>query len=283
MTLIVTGTSGRLGSRVANRLEVAGMAQRLLVRDPSRALQLRNAEIVQAEYADPDAARRALDGGKVLFMVSGSEAVDRVDQHRTFIDAAADVGIEHIVYTSFYAAAPDATFTLARDHYATEQHIRASGMNWTFLRDNLYLDMLPLFVGKDGIIRGPAGAGQVSAVALDDIADVATAVLSEPGRHEGRTYDLTGPAAITLSDAAETISRATGKPVTYHPETIDEAYASRAAYGAPDWQVEAWVSTYTAIAAGELAGVTDHVEQLTGYPPTSLEDLLRRSGVQPSA
>lgn len=280
--LIVTGSSGRLGSRVANRFGAAGTAQRLLVRDPSRALNLQNADVVQAEYADPDAARRALDGGKVLFMVSGSETVDRVDQHRTFIDAAVDAGVEHIVYTSFYGAAPDATFTLARDHYATEQHIRASGMDWTFLRDNLYLDMLPLFPGKDGVIRGPAGDGRVGAVALDDIADAATAVLTDPGPHEGRTYDLTGPTAITLADAAETMSRATERPITYHPETIDEAYASRAGYGAPDWQLEAWVSTYTAIAAGEMDGVTDHVQQLTGHPPISLGDLMTR-GVRPGA
>jgi NAD(P)H dehydrogenase (quinone) len=265
-----------LGSRVAKRLAEAGTAQRLLVRDPSRALQLEDADVVQAEYADPDAARRALDGGRVLFMVSGSETIDRVDQHRTFIDAAADAGIEHIVYTSFYGAAPDATFTLARDHYATERHIRARGMNWTFLRDNLYLDMLPLYAGEDGVIRGPAGDGKVGAVALDDIADVAAAVLTDTGPHGGRRYDLTGPVAISLAEAAETISRATGRLVTYHGETIEEAIASRAGYGVPNWQLEAWISTYTAIATGELAGVTDHVEQLTGHPPMSLGDLMTR-------
>lgn len=274
--LIITGSTGNLGGRVARRLAAAGVAQRLLVRDPSRALELDNADIVRAEYGDPDAARRALEGGTVLFMVSGSEARDRVDQHRTFIDAAAGAGVRHIVYTSFYAAAPDATFTLARDHHAAEQHIRASGMTWTFLRDNLYLDVLPLFAGEDGVIRGPAGEGRVGAVALDDIADVAAAVLTDPGQHEGETYDLTGPAAITLSEAAETISRATGRHVTYHAETINEAYASRAGYGAPDWQLDAWVSTYTAIAAGELAGVTGHIQQLTGHPPMSLLELITR-------
>jgi uncharacterized protein YbjT (DUF2867 family) len=274
--LIVTGSTGNLGGRVARRLAAPGTAQRLLVRDPSRALSLNHAEVVQADYADRDSARRALAGGTTLFMVSGAEARDRVEQHRTFVDAAAEAGIGHIVYTSFYGAAADATFTLARDHYATEEHIRASGIAWTFLRDNLYLDILQMFAGEDGVIRGPAGDGRVGAVALDDIADAATAVLADPSAHNGRTYDMTGPAAITLAETARTISEATGRHITYHPETISEAYASRAGYGAPDWQVDAWVSTYTAIATGELAGVTSHVEELTGHPPISLAALLTR-------
>ena len=100
-------------------------------------------------------------------MVSASESADRVAQHVAFIDAAARAGVGHVVYISFFGAAPDATFTLARDHYATEEHLRASGMDFTFLRDNLYADFLPALVGDDGVIRGPAGRGRVAAVAQD--------------------------------------------------------------------------------------------------------------------
>jgi NAD(P)H dehydrogenase (quinone) len=85
--------------------------------------------------------------------------------------------VAHLVYISFYGAAPDATFTLARDHWQTEQHIRERGLTFTFLRDNLYADFIPLMPGADGVIRGPAGDGRVAAVAQDDIADVATATL----------------------------------------------------------------------------------------------------------
>ena len=275
-SLAVTGATGRLGGRVARRLTDRGVSQRLIVRDPSRAPALDGATVVQASYVDTDAARRALDGVSTLFMVSGEEAVDRVDQHRAFVDAAAAAGVKHLIYTSFIGAASDATFTLARDHYVTEEHIKASGLRWTFLRDNLYLDFIPLFVGSDGVLRGPAGDGKVAAVALDDIADVAVAVLTAPDEHAGRTYDLTGPAAFTLTEAAETLSAATGRTVTYRAETVEEAYASRASYGAPGWQVDAWVSTYTAIAAGELERVTDDVARLTGHSPISLADLLRR-------
>ena len=105
---------------------------------------------------------------------------------------------------------------------------------------------------------------------------MATAVLLAPERHSGRTYDLTGPQALTLAEVAATIAAVTGRPVSYRPETVEEAYASRASYGAPDWQVDAWVSTYTAIAAGELAAVSTAVPDLTGHPATSLEELLRR-------
>jgi uncharacterized protein YbjT (DUF2867 family) len=278
MTLAVTGSTGGIGGRVARRLAGAGVRQRLLVRDPARAPSLPGASVVAAEYGDRDAVRTALEGVRVVLMVSASESVDRLDRHRAFVDAAVEAGVEHLVYTSFYGAARDATFTLARDHWITEQYIAATGLEHTFLRDNLYADFLPMMVGDDGMIRGPAAGGRVAAVARDDIADAASAVLGAPSQHAAVTYDLTGPEAFTLAEAADTISAVTGRTVRYQPETLAEAYESRASYGAPDWQVDAWVSTYTAIAEGELDGVSDAVERLTGHPPTSFAELLTRTG-----
>jgi uncharacterized protein YbjT (DUF2867 family) len=277
--IAVTGATGRLGGRVARRLAAAGIEQRLLVRDLARAPGLPGATAVRAGYDDPDAARNALQDIGTVFMVSAAETPDRVAQHRTFIDAATQAGVEQIVYVSFYRAAPDATFLLARDHWATEEHLRAAGPAWICLRDNLYADVLPLLAGEDGVIRGPAGDGRVAAVALDDIADAATAVLAAPAAHAGRTYSLTGPQALTLTEVAATLTaHATGgRRFSFHDETVAEAFASRAAHDAPDWMVRGWVSTYTAIAAGELADVTDDVRLLTGHPPTSLADLLLRT------
>jgi NAD(P)H dehydrogenase (quinone) len=268
--LAVTGSTGNVGGRVARLLAAAGVPQRLVVRDIPRAPALDRATAVQAAYGDGAAGRAALDGVATVFMVSGAEAPDRVDQHRTFVDAAVAAGVGRIVYLSFYGAAPDATFTLARDHWATEEYIRGTGLAYTFLRDNMYLDFLPYLAGDDGVIRGPAGDGRVAAVAQDDIAEVAAAVLREPGVHDGVTYSLTGPAALTLHEIAALLR------VRYEPENVPEAYASRARYGAPDWQVDAWVSTYTAIAAGELAGVTDHVQRVTGHAPLTLPEVLAR-------
>jgi NAD(P)H dehydrogenase (quinone) len=275
-TVAVTGVTGGLGGRVARRLADGGVAQRLVVRDPARAPELPGAEVVRAAYGDGEAMRRALDGVDTLLLVSASEAVDRVRLHTGAVDAAVAAGVQRIVYTSFLACSPDATFTFARDHWHTEEHLRASGVRHTFLRDSLYLDVFPLFAGGDGVIRGPAGDGRVAAVARDDIADVAVAVLLGDD-HDGRTYDLTGPAAFTLQQAAEELSRASGRAVTYHAETLDEAYASRAGYGAPQWEVTGWVTTYAAIAAGELDLVSDAVATVAARPPMDLAEFLRRN------
>jgi NAD(P)H dehydrogenase (quinone) len=277
-TIAVTGSTGLLGGRVARRLAAAGHPQRLVVRDAARAPNLPGAQVAVASYGDGPAAQAALEGVTTLFMVSGSEDPDRVADHLTFLDAAVAAGVGHVVYVSFFGAAPDAAFTLARDHWKTEQHLMASGLAHTILRDNLYLDFLPMLAGADGVIRGPAGDGRVSAVAQDDIADVAFVVLTEPARHNGVTYDLTGPEALSLAEVAGILTKAdgTGRVFAYHPETIEEAYASRASYGAPPWQVDAWVSTYTAIARGEMAGVSDAIRAITGHPATSLAELLAR-------
>ena len=276
-SLAVTGSTGGVGGRVARRLASSGVAQRLVVRDVSRVPQVDGAEpVVFGGYADHDGAVKALAGVTTLFMVSGSESADRLDQHRTFIDAAAAAGVHHIVYTSFHGASPDSVFTLGRDHYRTEEHIRASGMEWTFLRDNFYLDFLPEMVGEDGVIRGPAGDGLVAAVSRDDVAASAAAVLADPGAHAGMTYVLTGPEALSMASIAETISVAMDRKVSYHAETVEEAYESRRKWPAPDWQHDAWVSTYISIAAGEVADVTHHVLTLTGRPPIGLADHLEQ-------
>lgn len=270
----VTGSTGRLGGRVAARLAGSGAQQRLLVRDPGRAPRLAGASVVEASYADGESVRRALDGLETVLMVSAAEAVDRVDQHLTFVDAAAAAGVQHLIYVSFLGASAHATFTLARDHWATEQRIQRSGMSFTFLRDSLYSDFAVHLAGDDGVIRGPAGDGRVSMVAIDDIAEVATEVLLGSTSHRDVAYDLTGPEALTLAEVAEILTAATGKPYSYHAETVAEAYASRAVYDAPTWQVDAWVSTYTAIAAGEMSEVSTVVEEVTGHAATSLAELL---------
>ena len=119
------------------------------------------------------------------------------------------------------------------------------------LRNSLYLDILPYFPGSDGVLRGPAGTGRFAGVARDDIADAAAAVLIGAG-HDNVTYDLTGPETITMDEVAAELTRATGRLISYDAETLDQAYASRAGFGAPDWEVAGWVTSYAAIAVGEL-------------------------------
>jgi len=274
--LAITGSTGAVGGRVARALADDFRNEfRLVVRDPSRAPDY-DTDVRACEYADHAAAVAALSGADTLFMVSAAEAVDRRDQHRTFIRAAADAGVGHIVYTSFAGAAADATFTLGRDHWDAEQAIRETGMTFTFLRDNFYSDLLPHFADQHGVIRGPAGDGRVAAVARADVADVAAAVLRSPAEHTDATYILTGPEALTLSEVAARGGAALGRSLSFEDETVEEAYASRrAAYGAEDWQLDAWVSPYTAIRDGSVSEVTDDVRRLTGHAARSLEDALR--------
>jgi uncharacterized protein YbjT (DUF2867 family) len=271
----VTGVTGGLGGRVAARLAEMGTVQRLLARDPARAPQLPGADVVSfAGYGDGESMRRALDGVDTLLLVSAAEDADRIGLHAVAVDSAVAAGVSRIVYTSFVNAAPDATFTFVRDHFHTEEHIRRSGVEHTFLRHNMYADYVPLLCGTDGVIRGPAGDGRAAFVSRDDIADVLTVTLTGHG-HEGRTYDVTGAEALTMDDAAAELSRVTRRKIRFHNETLDEARESRKPSEAPDWEIEGWVTTYAAIAAGELDIVTEAVLELTGHEPKRLGDWLR--------
>ncbi|MDO9378294.1 MAG: SDR family oxidoreductase [Nocardioidaceae bacterium] len=273
----VTGSTGAIGGGVARRLSDAGVAQRLVVRDASRAPDLPGTEVVVASYGDRGAVRDALAGVDTVLMVSAHESDDRVGEHRTFVEAAAEAGVRQVVYLSFVGASATSGFLLGRDHGATEDVLRASGLDWTFLRDNFYAEMLPLWAGDDGTLRGPARDGRLAAVAQDDVADVAAVVLQDPRAHVGRTYDLTGPAAVSFAEVATMLTDATGREHHYVDETMDEARASRSGHDVPAWLVDAWISTYTAVADGELAAVSDDVATLTGHPATSVEEVVARA------
>lgn len=271
--LAVTGSTGRVGGLVARRLGAA--VGRLVVRDAARAPRIDgDPTVVEASYGDLAASRRALEGVDVLFMVSAAESPVRRDQHRTFIEAASQAGVSQIVYTSFAGAAPDAIFTLGRDHFDAEQAIRASGMAFTLLRDSFYSDFFPLFADEDGVVRGPAGEGTVAAVARADVADVVVDVLRDPGSHVGEVCTLTGPEAFSVREACARMTSALGRPFSYVEETVDEAYASRRRWSTESWQLDAWVSTYLAIGSGGLAELSGDVERITGHAPRTLEQAL---------
>jgi NAD(P)H dehydrogenase (quinone) len=274
--IAVTGASGEVGGRVAQRLAERGVAQRLVVRDASRAPQLEGAEVATASnYEAQDEMEAALKGAQTLFLVSGEEARNRVDQHKAAVDAAKAAGVQRIVYLSFYGASPDTAFTFGRDHFHTEEHVRASGLGFAFSRNNIYLDYVPFFAGADGAIRGPGGDGRFAPVARDDIADVVVELLTNPGR-DGQAYEVAGDEAYTLAEAAERLGKAIGREISYADETMEEAWESRRPSGEPDWVIEGWITTYVAIAKGELAEPTTTVRDLTGHDPQRLEALLEQ-------
>jgi uncharacterized protein YbjT (DUF2867 family) len=271
VTIGVTGATGNLGGRVARELAARGVQMRLIVRDPTAAPQLPGAQVAVAAYEDTEAMAKALEGIDTLLLVSGHEDPDRVSVHRKAIDGARRAGVERIVYTSFMGAAPNATFTYAREHSATEMAIREAGISLTSMRNSLYADFAPQFVGADGVIRAPAGHGRLAWVARADVARLAAVLLVEPG-HEGQIYDVSGPHAIDMHETARILTKATRRAITYHSETPDEARASRA--GNPDWLVEGWIGSYLMLDTGE-GSVTSHtIEHLTGQRPMTLAEFL---------
>jgi uncharacterized protein YbjT (DUF2867 family) len=262
---------------------------------------------VASAYGNAAAMGRALQGVETMLLIPAHDnfgvvkdavmqgkappAYDRLQEQCTAADAAAAVGVRRIVYISFISSAPDATFVLAHDHYYTEEHIRNIGVDYTFLRMTLYTDHVPVMISDGGIIRGPGGEGRAAWVTRDDIADVAAVVLTESGEHEGMTYDVTGPEAITLTETAEKLSFATGQKITYQAQTPHEARLTRATSGMDkfeaerraktgsglsDYDVEVFVTYFLQIATGELSKVSDTVPRLTGHQAQSLSEYLQK-------
>jgi NAD(P)H dehydrogenase (quinone) len=276
MSIAITGSTGAIGGAVLQKFEALGGAAILIGRDATTLADGHDNR--QATYGDAVAMTAALRSVDTLFFVSGRESATRLAEHLTVVRSAQDAGVSRIVYLSFLGAAADSTFTLGRHHWFTEQAIRESGLAFAFLRDSLYQDYLPFMTGDDGVIRGPAGDGRLSAVARNDVADVAATILRADDIgdrvHDGRSYDITGPEAITLAEVAAELQRVTGRPVSFVNETEAEAYASRAKFHAPAFEVEGWVTSYQSIAEGEMSMVSGDVESVIGRPPTRFAEFL---------
>ena len=271
----ITGVTGKLGSYVANLVDKKGMVSVHLARSPERAKVYASAEIRKMVYTNTPEVVEALKGIDTLLMVSARENPERVKEHKDFLDAAKLAGVQHIVYTSFYGADEKATFTLSRDHAQTEAYIKELGFTYTFLRDNFYLDFFIDIALENGEIRGPAGSGQVSAVARKDTSRVAAEILLHAKKWKNQTLNLTGPEELSMEEIVALLSKETGNAITYVDESVEEAYESRKKWPAQTWEYDAWVSTYTAIKAGEQAGVSTDVEKVLGHPASSLLDILR--------
>ena len=281
MKIAITGSSGHIGGMVARHLSARGLPLILPLRTPAKAPDLPACEARPFAYGDFELARQALSGVDVLFMVSAAESPTREQEHLTLVRAAAVAGVQHLVYLSFAGASASSTFTLVRTHAATEAAIQQTAMRYTFLRDNFYSEMMATIANADGIIAGPAGDGRVACVSQQDVAQAAAnilaAIASSDDRHHNRSYTLTGSEALTFADIAAVLTDITGKPHRYHNQTLREAYASRERDypETPAWQIEAWVSTYTAIAGGELATVSDDLPQLLGRAPRRFAEVVR--------
>ena len=264
--LVVTGATGKVGGSIASLLAGRGIAQTLFVRDAARAPDLPGAEVVVADFRDPGSVRAALRPGDRIFMVSVHEAVEqRIAAHRSFITAAAEVGVGLVAYLSIVNPSPTAAFHHGRSHYATEQMLLESGLPYAFLRMNLFLDDLPLWFDPDGVCRGPGGDGRVSLISREDTAAVSAGVLVGPG-YEGEALDLTGEEAHSLGELAALCSEILDRPLRYEPGTREAWIASRLAAGVPEWDANVGIGSYEALLGGEFDVTSDVVRRVTGTP-----------------
>lgn len=274
--IAVTGVTGNLGGMVSRLCKKNKIEVRNLARNVEKAEKLGFSNVFKSSYDKSEDTVKSLEGIEVLFMVSGSENPNRVQQHKDFIDAAKIAGVSHIIYLSFYNASKNSIFTLGRDHYATEEYIKENGFKYTFLRDNFYADFFIDLCKEYGEIKGPAGNGKVSAVVRSDVSEVATKILENPGKWENQTLNMTGPEELSMAEIVKAVSEYFGKEIKYIEETVEEAYESRKIWKAEQWEYDSWVSTYTAISENEQSGVSNDIEKVLGRKATSLAEYLKK-------
>jgi uncharacterized protein YbjT (DUF2867 family) len=272
--IVVTGSTGRVGGLVARRLESGGHPMRLLVREPDRAPKIKGAQVQVAEYGSPEALARGLQKGDRVFMVSiwiGGDV--RLHLHRSFIEAAARADVAQLVYLSFVNAGPNAIFSHAREHGATEEMLKASGVPWAAVRNSMYADDIPGWFDPDGVAREPGDEARMSFSYRPELADVIAAMLTSPG-HDGKVYNITTPESVSMRELAQTASQVTGETYDYAPISDAEWIERWKAQGRPEWALEAGLTSYEALRAGELDVVSDDYEKVTGRKPASIAQII---------
>lgn len=280
MTIAVTGATGQLGRLVLDELltnhEPAALVA--VVRDAGKAgeLRARGVQVRVADYSDPASLEVALTGVDKLLLISGSEVGARVAQHANVINAAKAAGVNFIAYTSVLAA--DTTdLILAPEHKATEELIRASGLEYTFLRNGWYTENYVQTVAtarQTGAVVAAAGDGRVASAARADYAAAAAEVLSSAG-HEGRVYELSGDYAWDFKELATALTEIAGREVVYQPVTAAELVEILTSAGLDQGTAGFLAALDADTRAGLLAAVTGDLSGLIGRPTTPLLQALR--------
>lgn len=281
-TLLVTGGSGHLGRRVIELLLAANAGHVVTTtRTPEKLADLaaQGVEVRQGDFDQPDSLAAAFAGVDRLLLISTDalgEPGKRLAQHRNAVAAAVQAGVKHVVYTSLVNPEPGSPITFAGDHYGTEQALADSALDWTILRNNVYMDMLLMSLPQviaSGHLVAAAGEGGVGYVTREDCARAAAAALA--GATPGRvTLDVTGPEVVTYADLARMASELTGRPVSYVSVSTEDMVAGMVQAGLPPFLAEALVSFHTAAAQGDHGFTTSVVADLTGTAPQSVRDFL---------
>lgn len=273
--ILVTGSTGNIGSGVVRELTALGAEFRALVRQNTDAdkLSAQGVKTVLGDFAQPQSIQTALQNIERVFLLSPSSPM-QTEFEGALVDEAKNAGVKHIVKLSILGADSQANSALLKWHSQIEQKIKASGIAYTFLRPNSFnQNWVPIYapsVVADGMIYAPAEDCKISWVDTRDIGAVAARVLTESG-HEGNTYEITGPDALSYAQIAEKLSALVGKKVTYVSVPDEGARQGMISSGAPDWYADALVGLYQLYRQGGGAAVTETVEQVTTTKPRSLE------------
>lgn len=270
--ILVTGASGNNGIELIKLLSEGGVTVRGMIRKryDRTNTPLAGVEFVTADFDDPASIRRALEGVEQAFLVTNS--TERVEaQQLSFVEMARVAEVRNVVYLSQLHAAKDSPVRFLRYHAVVEDAIASSGMTFTNLRPNLYMQGLLAFrssIGSEGRFFAPIGEARVSIVDVRDIAAVAAAALTESG-DEGKTYDITGPEALTHGEMASQLSEALGKQVTFVDIPEGAMRDALVGFGLPEWQADGLIEDYAHYRRGEAATVSTAVRDVTGHSSRS--------------
>lgn len=275
--VLVTGATGSTGSALVKLLSQRETPIRVMVRrkaDLSR-VDATPESVIVADFDDSESLTAAVHGiGRVYLVTPSSEKADA--QQNRFAEIAAQAGVEQLVKLSQFAADEASPVRFLRWHAAVERRIRELGIGFTFLRPNLYFQGLLAFsrsIATHSRFFAPIGDARVSAVDVRDIAAVAATALTEPG-HQGRTYTITGPAAITHGEIAAALSKACGREITF-VDAPPEAFAQSLREVLPPWQVDGLLEDYAHYARGEAEIVHSTVADITGHRPRDIDQFAR--------
>lgn len=284
-TILVTGATGHYGQATITSLLNKGVkpqAITALVRDESKAETLKElgVNIVYGNYDDYNSLVRAFSDIEKLVLVSGSELEKRTEQQLNVVKAAKEVGVQHILYTSVERKTERETspiqFVLG-SHLATEKAIKESGMTYTLLRNNLYMDLLPWFLGENVLENGiylPAGSGKIGFALRAEMAESVANILTTEG-HENKNYTISGE-AVSFEEIAKILSEISGKEVSYTSPDLETYIRTVTAAGMPETFANMFGGFSQAGSQGELNSENSDMERLLGRKPISVVAFLKQ-------
>jgi uncharacterized protein YbjT (DUF2867 family) len=272
--IYVTAGGGYVGREIVERLEKAGQRVRALVTSPeeARSIQGPNVEMVVGDRAHVETFAHTLAGADVAMLLTRN-ALDLVAKDASFCKAARAAGVRRVVKLSAFGADVNAEPGAKRVHGASEQAVQQSGLHWTFLRPQFFMQNMLWFINEiraSGSFSLPMGSGRVGMIDHRDIADVAVRCLTESG-HEGRIYKLSGPELLSCADIAAKLTRATGIPIRFNDMPPDDFRKLLMSMGRPAWHAEEMTVSYVGMSNGASAVLTEDVQHVLGRPATSFD------------